>query len=303
MPSTLRFKRCSAGCVPNLHHRPTPCAHFRRDDGANFLGNDYIQSVNVTSVEWIFRDGTLIGVYEPFALLFKALVVRCMARPDPMSGMSEVPSSPRPFIAAALMLHALTAIMAYGWALDLIAFQAAKTPSKSPALRTKAIVAAVVVAIFGVHPLRTEVIMWASATPYALSGFFCLLCARCHVRSLVRPGRESGHSLAIYAWRALSAAAYGCAVLSKSAAVPLPAALWGIDVILARSADVRGPTDFVWSLVASFGSTAHTPLFALAALGIRTAMVSTGPSENAARKVDYGGLHALVMRGTIVRRA
>ena len=91
-------------------------------------------------------------------------------------------------------------------------------------------------------------------------------------------------------------------MLSKSAAVPLPAALWGIDVILARSAAVRGPADFMWSLVASFGSTAHTPLFTFAALGIRTAMISTGPSENSARKVDSGGLYALVMRGMMPRR-
>ena len=50
------------------HHHTPP----RRDDGANFLGNVYLQSLNATNVEWMFRDGTLIGVYEPFALLFKA---------------------------------------------------------------------------------------------------------------------------------------------------------------------------------------------------------------------------------------
>ena len=36
------------------------------DDGDNFINNPYVLGLSRENVEWAFRDGALLGVYEPF---------------------------------------------------------------------------------------------------------------------------------------------------------------------------------------------------------------------------------------------
>ena len=53
-----------------------PCAvsdagFLSHDDPQNFLQNPHIQAATAANLRWIVADGTVLGVYEPVALLFK----------------------------------------------------------------------------------------------------------------------------------------------------------------------------------------------------------------------------------------
>ena len=74
------------------------------------------------------------------------------------------------------------------------------------------------VASFGAHPLRVEVVAWASAQPYALAGAFSAAALLTHVTALRGATLRGGR------WRAAAVACYALAAFSKSAAVPLAAA-------------------------------------------------------------------------------
>jgi hypothetical protein len=93
--------------------------------------------------------------------------------------------------------------------------------------------------LFALHPMRVEVVAWASGQPYALAGSFFLLSLYaylryCELRREVAPG---GRAMGLLA---LSVLAYLCAVLSKSSAIFLPVVLLLLDYFpLRRRLDRR----------------------------------------------------------------
>ena len=47
------------------------------DDDVNFEMNTHIHTLSLENLRWMVADGTLIGVWEPVALFFKAAVFEC----------------------------------------------------------------------------------------------------------------------------------------------------------------------------------------------------------------------------------
>jgi hypothetical protein len=268
----------------------------RRDDGKNFLENTRILSLSSENVSWMFRDGVLIGVYEPLSLLLKAIITHIASADRDGQGINILPQSPRAYLASALALHAVTAAMACGWIDDLVRLATGRRNRRRGG-HSDTIASFTVVALFGIHPLRTEVLFWPSATPYALSGLCCLASARSHARGIGLVGfvqhtsvgassdLEGTHTRVTRAmWTALSVVAYAAAVLSKSAALPLPAALVCVDVALARTrhksaGDYSSFGGLARALITSLFSIAHIPLFAVAVLGARAAVMAAGPGS------------------------
>ncbi|MBM3978863.1 MAG: tetratricopeptide repeat protein [Planctomycetes bacterium] len=80
--------------------------------------------------------------------------------------------------------------------------------------------AAVVAALFAVHPLRVESVAWVTERKDVLCGFFWLLALHAYLWYAARPGR--GRYLAV-------AAAFGLALMSKPMAVTLPCVLLLLD--------------------------------------------------------------------------
>jgi glycosyltransferase involved in cell wall biosynthesis len=84
---------------------------------------------------------------------------------------------------------------------------------------------------FGLHPLRVEVVAWASCQPYALAGA-CGAGALCaHARALAPPPADADAAVAPRAtaaaaarWRVCAVVLYAAACAAKSAAAPLAAA-------------------------------------------------------------------------------
>lgn len=115
-----------------------------------------------------------------------------------------------------LLLHAANAVVFYFLCLELF-FLGGKTDNDGPAAAAAAL-------FFSLHPLRVESVAWISERRDVLCGLFFLLTLLCWMRSL-RPGRLSGGP-----GRAAALGAFFLALLSKSAAVPLPLVLILIDL-------------------------------------------------------------------------
>eukprot|EP00941_MAST-03F_sp_MAST-3F-sp1_P004875 g4875.t1 len=171
-----------------------------------------------------------IHVYEPLAWLLKAFVYALI---DTTSSSSHSSSSSPPYYIdvldkeggvgsmyharivrlATLVFHVATTVLLYFVSLQLLSIFTQK-PSSTSYLQVSCFLSSI---FWGVLPVNVEVLAWPSAQPYAPAAFFCLLSVLCFLR------KSSRH---IY----YSALFYVCAVLCKSSAVPLPAALVCIDV-------------------------------------------------------------------------
>lgn len=103
--------------------------------------------------------------------------------------------SPVAFHAGNLALHASAAVFAWGIARRAVSPRAALLAA----------------ALFAVHPLQTEAVLWASARKDVLSGALALASAWAWLRSRER---DSGP------WYAASLAAFCCALLAKVSAAP-----------------------------------------------------------------------------------
>src|SRR5262249_39747842 len=88
--------------------------------------------------------------------------------------------------------------------------------------------------VFAVHPLRAESVAWATERRDVLCGFFYLLTTLAYLR-----GVDAGGMIRIRYW-ALSIVAFLLSLLSKAAAVPLPAALFILDIYPLRRVEAVG---------------------------------------------------------------
>jgi len=178
------------------------------DDDVNFLDNDGYRGIGWEQIRWAWSTD-LLGVYQPLAWL--------------LLGMEYVLWGLRPagYFATSLTLHAANAIALYllttevlrrsdlgrGWGYG------GAIPGAS----------ALAVAAFALHPLRVEVVAWASCQPYLPCALFSMLAALAYLRAdELRGGNRA-------AWLA------GCwlmalaALLCKAVAVSVPFALLILD--------------------------------------------------------------------------
>lgn len=175
------------------------------DDDVNIVGNPFLRQLDVDSIGWAFRTN-IIGVYEPLSWIVKCIEAQVFGL------------TPRAFHATSLAMHLGTALLLLLLARRVLARALPAAPAAS--ILAGATVAA---ALWAVHPLRTEVVAWASGQSYAQAGLFSVAAALAYARRCEAPSGGAG-------WLVASILLYGCAVLSKSAAVMLPAALVALDL-------------------------------------------------------------------------
>ncbi|MDP2703480.1 MAG: tetratricopeptide repeat protein, partial [Candidatus Rokubacteria bacterium] len=106
--------------------------------------------------------------------------------------------------------------------------------------------------LFAVHPLRVESVVWVTERKDVLCGFFFMLAVLAYLRA------ASGASLR-RGWTYASLAATAAALLSKAAAVPLPAVLLLLDVYPLRRARSIGwrrclVEKLPWAAIAAIGA-------------------------------------------------
>lgn len=187
------------------------------DDRVNIIDNSNIHELSWENVKWMFT-GAKLGVYEPISWFIKGSIIE-------VSGLS-----PRAFHLTSLALHLGNVVMLYFLAVGILSVLLRDVPVSRISL-----VSAFMALIYGIHPLRAEVVAWGSGQSYAVGAFFCLSALVCYLQYRNRVDKH----LSAYPWLALSALMYVCALFGKSAMVLLPVWLLLIDWYIYQRRDLQ----------------------------------------------------------------
>jgi len=179
-----------------------------RDDPENFLENRNFRGLGPDQIRWAFITFHH-GVYQPLSwLIFEAQYAAW--------GLD-----PRGYHLISLLLHTVSMAVLYVLTVTLIRLCLPALAWRRPwALHLGT---GLVVTAFAVHPLRTEVVAWASCQPYLTCALFSMLSVLAYLRSHTDRSVRVGWSIA--SWLFLAAA-----LLSKAVAVSLPIVLVILDL-------------------------------------------------------------------------
>ncbi|HET8578452.1 MAG TPA: tetratricopeptide repeat protein [Methylomirabilota bacterium] len=216
------------------------------DDFSNFANNDGFRGLGWTQLKWMWT-ATLLGHYIPLTWMSLGLNYT-------LGGMN-----PWGYHLGNLLLHAANALVFYFLALRLLRHSLSPSAGEGQRLLHNSLPpsagegqrllhnslspsggegqgegehdisrpywgAAFAALVFSLHPLRVESVAWVTERRDVLYTLFFLLSALAYLRS-VEPGEPHGGR-----WRLASLAAFVAALLSKAAAMTLPAALLVMDV-------------------------------------------------------------------------
>ena len=188
---------CFAGALSNL---------FVWDDWVFIVRAAGFRGFDARHLRWMFTT-TRMGDYTPLAWLSYAVDYEVWGL------------NPAGYHLTNVILHALNAVLFYRLAGLLLRSIFSEEAPKT--LEIGAIVAALA---FAAHPLRVESVAWASERRDVLAGAFSLSTLLLYAKAAARRDPRSASRL-----RALSAACFAGAALSKATVVPLPAALLALD--------------------------------------------------------------------------
>ena len=253
--------------LPALLFAPEKQFQSDWDDRVNFIENEHIQNWSWSSLEWMWLDGILIGVYEPMSLMFKSGVVR-------LFGLSA-----QFFFGLSILLHGLNAVLLADVSFALIhsrhySGKEADTGTQMQRLRLSCCIVSI---LFAVHPLRVEVVGWLSCQSYLLATASSLLCIRFMVAHHQRSATLGcGYYTFSFSWWKLAAAASFCtALLCKTVVIPLTGVLVLIDVLffdrrgLWRKRRTNSP-----AMVLAASIIDHLPFILVSMYGVRTAVLA-----------------------------
>ncbi|HJR02907.1 MAG TPA: tetratricopeptide repeat protein [Methylomirabilota bacterium] len=181
------------------------------DDSVNFVANPSYRGLGWPQIRWMLT-ATLMGHYIPLTWLSFGLDYA-------LGGMN-----PWGYHLTSLILHAANATLVYLIARRLLAAAWGGGSQDGHATGPVVVAAAFGALVWAVHPLRVESVAWITERRDVLCGLFFLLAVLAYLKGLERGGDPRP------AWRALSLAAFAAALLSKAAAMPLPAVLLLLDL-------------------------------------------------------------------------
>jgi tetratricopeptide (TPR) repeat protein len=173
------------------------------DDQAAILRNPSLGFPDVVTWAW---TTTYMQHYQPLSWLTWAALERGFGL------------NPTAFHAANIAAHVVCVLLVYVATRGVLTYAAPRT---SAALHSGAAVAAAL--LFGLHPLRVEVVAWISAMPYALALAFLLASLLAYLRTATRtPAR----------WPAAALVLYAASLAARPIALGFPVVLVVLDVWL-----------------------------------------------------------------------
>ena len=181
------------------------------DDSVNFVANPHYRGLGWSQIRWML-GATLMGHYIPVTWLSFGLNYA-------LGGMN-----PWGYHVGNLLLHAANATLVYLIARRLLAAARGGGPPIGHTTGPIMVSGAFAALVWSVHPLRVESVAWITERRDVLCGLFFLLAALAYLKGLERGGSLRPD------WQALSLAAFTAALLSKAAAMPLPAVLFLLDL-------------------------------------------------------------------------
>ena len=209
------------------------------DDDTNFVDNPHFRGLGWNQIRWAWTTFRL-GVYQPLSWMLLEAEYAAWGL------------DPRGYHVTSLALYALDTAVLY---VLVVALLARAVPDLAPRDRAPLHASAgLAVALFAVHPLRTEVVAWVSCQPYLPCALFLMLAVMGYLRANDKGGTGR------LRWLAASYLCGLAAMLSKPVAMSLPAILLILDVYpLRRIGPGRwfgAPAKAVWSEKAVLGITA-----------------------------------------------
>src|SRR5687768_3060336 len=131
------------------------------DDDLNFAANLDFRGLGWSELRWAWTT-FLVGVYQPLAWML--LEIQYV-----IFGLS-----PFGYHLTSVLLHAFNAVLVYRLVARLLALAPVSAVAAEPRRRDQ-LAAAAAALLWAVHPLRTEVVAWASCQPYLPCATFALL--------------------------------------------------------------------------------------------------------------------------------
>lgn len=187
------------------------------DDTPNFVENQSLRGLSGAALKWAFTTSH-VGVWQPLSWLL-------------IQAQYELwQLAPWGYHVVSLVFHAANSVLVFLLLLRLLSW-ASRPATVDPRAAVTAAGAAAL--LFAAHPLRAEVVAWASCQPYLPCALFFLLSALAHLKA------QDGGSRA-RRWYWTSVGLYGAALMSKAAAVMLPAALLIVDAYPLRRLGAAG---------------------------------------------------------------
>jgi hypothetical protein len=147
-----------------------------RDDPENFLQNQGYRGVGPAQLRWAFTSFQL-GVYQPVAWTLLGAEYQ-------VSGLL-----PWGYHLASLVLHCLNAVIFVPLALAILRRSMLSEPDGAIDHGALYFGAAWAAVLYAVHPLRVEVVAWASCQPYLPYAFFSMLSALAYMKLTVLRAR------------------------------------------------------------------------------------------------------------------
>ena len=210
-------------------------AFLNWDDQSVILGNPSLAFPGVA--RWAFT-ATYMEHYQPLSWLVWA-AIKAAFGPDASA-----------FHVANITAHAACVLLVYAAARVVLT---RAVPDASATFRNAAAVATAL--LFGLHPLRVEVVAWISAMPYALAVAFLLAALLAYLRTAARtPARQPVAALVLYA----------ASLAARPVALGFPVVLVVLDVWLLKrrtrtSLSVAWPFAALAIAAATIESVARTP--------------------------------------------
>ena len=234
------------------------------DDNENLIRNTAYRGLGLAQLRWMFT-ATLLGHYIPLTWLSFGLNYA-------LGGMN-----PWGYHLLNVLLHGANAALFYCVARRLLLAAAPGGVRQAAGLPWSAAFAALV---FAVHPLRVESVAWVTERRDVLGGFFFLLAVLAWLRAVERPGGADRR------WALLSLAAFAASLLSKAAAMPLPAVLVLLDVYPLGRLRVLGWRRVLLEKIPHASLAAAAAVLSLVVLKVSTVSVTSyaeyGPGARAA---------------------
>jgi tetratricopeptide (TPR) repeat protein len=167
------------------------------DDDDYVINNHLIRQLSFQNIPRIFSPATLVNAnYQPMTILSLAISYA-------MGGLN-----PKVYIATDIVLHLLNVLLVFIFIWKL-------TGSDR--------IAGICATLFGIHPMHVESVAWVTGRKDVLYAFFYLSALLCYLWYRGKKGREAIVSYS------LACVLFVISLLSKSAAVTLPAILLLVD--------------------------------------------------------------------------